>query len=170
MSNLSGIRADKTAGAVRAAGDLPAPAALETLAASHRRQLALCTELEDVADSLPDRVDQLRCLHLARAIGAIVIEAHELEERLLFARISGLASRHIGLAGSIERLRWEHFEDMCFGEEICEALLDIGRGTPALDKEALGYMLRGFFEGLRRHIAFEREILIPLLSEQTGDA
>ncbi|TFF20657.1 hemerythrin domain-containing protein [Jiella endophytica] len=31
--------------------------------------------------------------------------------------------------------------------------------------EALGYMLRGFFEGLRRHIAFEEEHLLPLLGE-----
>lgn len=30
--------------------------------------------------------------------------------------------------------------------------------------EALGYMLRGFFEGLRRHIAFEEEHLVPLLA------
>ncbi|MCE7026540.1 hemerythrin domain-containing protein [Jiella avicenniae] len=31
--------------------------------------------------------------------------------------------------------------------------------------EALGYMLRGFFEGLRRHIAFEEEHLVPLLAK-----
>ena len=29
--------------------------------------------------------------------------------------------------------------------------------------EALSYMLRGFFEGLRRHIAFEVEHLMPIL-------
>ena len=31
--------------------------------------------------------------------------------------------------------------------------------------ETLGYMLRGFFEGLRRHIAFEEEHLVPLLAK-----
>ncbi|WAP67178.1 hemerythrin domain-containing protein [Jiella pelagia] len=38
-----------------------------------------------------------------------------------------------------------------------------GRADPVA--EALGYMLRGFFEGLRRHIAFEEEHLVPLLVE-----
>jgi hypothetical protein len=27
-------------------------------------------------------------------------------------------------------------------------------------------MLRGFFEGLRRHIAFEREHIVPILCKQ----
>ncbi len=38
-----------------------------------------------------------------------------------------------------------------------------GHADPAA--EALGYMLRGFFEGLRRHIAFEEEHLVPLLAK-----
>jgi hypothetical protein len=29
--------------------------------------------------------------------------------------------------------------------------------------DAAGYMLRGFFEGVRRHVAFEREMLAPLM-------
>ena len=38
------------------------------------------------------------------------------------------------------------------------------RAEPDPQAEALGYMLRGFFEGLRRHIAFEEEHLVPLLA------
>ncbi|MBO0903834.1 hemerythrin domain-containing protein [Jiella sonneratiae] len=47
----------------------------------------------------------------------------------------------------------------------------VPRGMPAAAPgvadpvaEVLGYMLRGFFEGLRRHIAFEEEHLLPLLA------
>lgn len=136
---------------------------LDLVAASHRRQLALCTELETIADSLPDRADPQRCLHLARALCRIVMDAHELEERVLFSRVGDMEPRAPDLAASIERLRWEHFEDLCYGEEIRDALYDLGRGDPRIGGDTLGYMLRGFFEGMRRHVAFEREVLVPLL-------
>lgn len=138
----------------------------DLVAASHRRQLALCAELEGIADSLPDRVDTQRCLHLARALCPIVMEAQALEERVLFSRFGDLEPFLPDLAASIERLRWEHFEDLCFGEEIRDALYDLGRGEAGIGGDTLGYMLRGFFEGLRRHVAFEREVLVPYL--ETG--
>ncbi|MHB2264543.1 hemerythrin domain-containing protein [Aliihoeflea sp. PC F10.4] len=141
---------------------------LELLAASHRRQIALCAELEEIADSLPSRADPQRCLHLARAVRAIIMEAHELEERALFPRLSTLAFERVAIAASIDRLRWEHCQDECYGEEVCDALYDLARGDPKVGGDTLGYMLRGFFEGMRRHIAFEREVLFPLLSTATS--
>ena len=30
--------------------------------------------------------------------------------------------------------------------------------------DAFGYMLRAFFEGVGRHVAFEKAILVPLLA------
>ncbi len=33
----------------------------------------------------------------------------------------------------------------------------------AVDVEKLGYMLRGFFTGVRRHLAFEREYILPII-------
>ena len=44
------------------------PESFGAVTGSHRLQLALCNELEAVADSLPRDVDQQRCLTLARAI------------------------------------------------------------------------------------------------------
>lgn len=36
-------------------------------------------------------------------------------------------------------------------------------GDRPYNAEAIGFMLRGFFEGLRRHIAFEREHVLPMI-------
>ncbi|MGQ2908809.1 MAG: hemerythrin domain-containing protein [Aliihoeflea sp.] len=143
---------------------------LALLKASHRKQLALCAELEEIADNLPDHVNRQRCLHLARSLCPIIMEAHALEECALFSKVHALAHTLPNLDITIERLRWEHFEDLCFSEELREALLDLGRADRPINGEALGYMLRGFFESLRRHVAFEQEMLMPLLDLAKSDA
>ncbi len=63
---------------------------------------------------------------------------------------------------TLNRLRFEHCEDECFAEELTEALNALGSGNPDVNIEAIGYMLRGFFEAMRRHIAFESEMLLPI--------
>lgn len=133
------------------------------LTATHRDQLALCRSLEAIADSLPSHVDRAACLNAARALGPLISRAHDLEERLVFPAIE---ARH-AISASIERLKYEHMEDVCFSEELHDALMAYGRGSPRPAPDAFGYMLRGFFEGLRRHIAFEQEIIVPLLEEDT---
>lgn len=135
-----------------------------SLDSAHAQQLLLCDRLEAIADSLPDRVDRQACLHLARAIHPLVAGAHTMEEDLLFPALAARWGKVPGMMQTIERLKFEHFEDMGFAEELCDALMAIGQGDARLPPEALGYMLRGFFEGLRRHIAFEQDMLLPLLS------
>ncbi|MBL8579127.1 MAG: hemerythrin domain-containing protein [Mesorhizobium sp.] len=136
---------------------------LALISQSHARQLALCDDLETIADGLPGNVNRQLCLHLARAVCPTVAAAHEVEERVLFAAVKTLSTTLPDIESTIERLRWEHFEDMCFAEELHDSLLSIGRGEPSMTPEAAGYMLRGFFESVRRHIAFEREMLSPLM-------
>jgi hypothetical protein len=121
---------------------------------SFDRQLKLCDDLEAVADSLPSRADRQFCLHLARQIGPVLRDAHAIEERLLFPRIDKDNSTEI-----IDRLRWEHLQDVCYGEEVQHELLQLGKGLPIISPEALGYMLRGFFEGMRRHAFHEMGLI-----------
>ena len=120
------------------------------------RQRKLCDDLEAVADSLPSRMDRQFCLHLARQIGPLLQAAHAAEERFLFPSIGAAGEQGAEL---VERLRLEHIEDECFGEEVQHELLQLGQGRPVLGLEATGYMLRGFFEGLRRHMRHELELL-----------
>ena len=119
-------------------------------------QLRLCRQLEDVADSLPARLDRQLCLHLSRLVGPVVRQAHAAEEKHLFPAVkAGLAHG----PAVVERLRLEHMEDECFAEEVQHELMRLGRGDPSVVPEATGYMLRGFFEGIRRHIHHEAELL-----------
>lgn len=120
------------------------------------RQMHLCDLLETIADSLPERLDRQQCLHVARLIGPLIQQAHAAEEMLLFPRVT---ERHEEGAGVIEHLRLEHIEDECFAEEVQYELLQMGQGRPVLAPEATGYMLRGFFEGVRRHVRHELELV-----------
>lgn len=120
------------------------------------RQMNLCDLLENIADSLPARLDRQQCLHAARLIGPLIKQAHAAEELLLFPRVE---AGHGEGAQVVESLRLEHIEDECFAEEVQYELLQMGQGNPVLAPEATGYMLRGFFEGVRRHIRHEVELL-----------
>lgn len=133
------------------------------IARCHDALLFLCDELEDLADSLPR--DRVRCLTVASGVHKLVASSHAIEEARLFGPLALLGRRLPDLEATLARLRSEHHTDLCFAEEINDALLAFGRGEEeSMTADALGYMLRAFFECVRRHVAFEREILIPLLT------
>ena len=132
---------------------------------AHAEMLRLCSTLEDVADSLPRGYDRVKCLRLASELVPLVRAIHRFEEETLFPAYIEAMRMQDRDSGSIARLLSEHVEDECFAGELTEALLDLGRGGPPPNPEALGFMLRGFFESKRRHIAFEREHVVPLVSE-----
>ncbi|ATN34519.1 hypothetical protein ACO34A_11980 [Rhizobium sp. ACO-34A] len=133
---------------------------LAWLCKAHEEQLALCSELEEVADSLPASINRQKCIYAAKALGPLIKGVHHYEETVLFPWIETALSETPRLHDTLDRLKFEHFEDECFAEELTDALLKLGSGIP-VNMEAVGYMLRGFFEGMRRHIAFEREYLLP---------
>jgi len=123
------------------------------------QQLALCEALEDVADRLGVAMQDRCCMQLARALGPLMRRAHLFEEQQLFPLMQQIAASDRGFAKSIDQLKFEHYEDECFAEEVYEVLMDLGRGVNRMSRDAVGYLLRGFFMSLRRHIAFEREVL-----------
>ncbi len=131
----------------------------------HQKQFALCTQLEAVADGLPHNIDRQTCLMLARDIYPAIKAAHEFEEHELFPYLKNHA-RHTKLDERLERLRFEHWEDEAYAEEISEVLSTIGRDGESKDAEKVSWMLRGFFDGLRRHIAYEADHLLPMLIKQ----
>ena len=120
--------------------------------------------LELIADSIPARIDPQICSNLADDLTPLIRNIHQFEEDVLFP----LAIRRFGSTAEINititRLKYEHCEDECFAEELSDALRELGADKRLRNPEALGYMLRGFFEAMRRHIAFEREHLTGLLA------
>jgi hemerythrin-like domain-containing protein len=72
------------------------------------------------------------------------------------------SKRVFDLRATVDRLLRENEEDLCYAEELQETLRELGDGRRTVSTDALGYMLRGFFESRRRHIELEREILSAL--------
>lgn len=144
-------------------------AGLGALAAhAHAEMLRLCTQLEDVADSLPANIDRMACLTIASEIEPLVRGIHRFEEEALFPAYAAVLKAEGRDLGSVDRLMSEHVEDECFAAELAEALFDLGRGGTVDNPEALGFMLRGFFESKRRHVAFEREHVLPMVAKASG--
>lgn len=132
---------------------------------AHAGLHGLCDLLEQVADSIPERIDPATCAGLGDTLLPLLRDIHQFEEDVLYP----LAVHRLGatqqIRSTITRLQYEHCEDLCFAEELSEALCDLGRGKAPENPEATGYMLRGFFEALRRHIAFERDHLLCVMRE-----
>lgn len=129
--------------------------------ALHQAQLELCTRLEELADHLPDRFKPSECLHIAQLLSPTVHASHELEEKSLFPMLLKTSSPDDEIAQSIERLRFEHWEDESTADDLSQYLRELAEHPDDANIDKLSYMLRGLFEGLRRHIAFEREHLLP---------
>lgn len=87
---------------------------------------------------------------------------HRIEEEEIFPSLVP-SGRSTSLSRTLDHLRTEHCEDECFAEELADALERVGDGR--IQPETLGYMLRGFFEAMRRHIKFERERFAAIAGE-----
>ena len=134
------------------------------LLAEHlQRQTAMCNALETFCDGLPDNVTAGQCLALSQSVFPTVHRAHQFEENVLFALLRSLTPDPSVLERTLDRLHGEHWEDESYAEEIAQALRDFAPERDSRSAETLAYMVRGFFEGLRRHVAFESEHILPML-------
>lgn len=131
----------------------------------HKLQLDLCERLEKIADDLPDNYDRQECLTIAWQLYPAVKSAHKFEEQELFPVLVPSTASEEEISKSIERLKFEHWEDESSAEDISMYLRQMIRNPESANIDKISYMLRGFFEGLRRHIAFETEYLLPKLRE-----
>jgi len=151
MDEASRARGAPAAPAKEEASDMPL---LTRLEGAHAELLALCDRLENIADSLPNTMDLRQCRAAAEDLVPVIIRVHRIEEEEIFPKLSAAAATP-QLTKTLDRLRTEHCTDECFAEELSDALQRAGDGR--IQPETLGYMLRGFFEAMRRHIAFEHE-------------
>ncbi len=127
----------------------------------HALQLELCDLLECLADALPgfDR-------GIARSAAAILrhgFQPHlQLEEDVLFPLLRRRAPEASPLRAIMRQLEAEHAADESFARELADELQRLVDTGVVRNAEMLGYMLRGFFEHQRRHIAWENGVLLPL--------
>lgn len=139
--------------------------AVRTMNEFHKAQLALCNRLESLADSLPQSFDAQEALHVARQIVPTVKQAHAFEEKVIFDTLRTTEAGQFSNPQSLNRLKFEHWEDEALAEDLAESLIAYAAHPSAEMVGKLSYMLRGFFDNLRRHIAFEAEFILPVLAE-----
>ncbi len=142
---------------------------LEATERAHAVLHTLCDMLEQIADSLPRDISKRTCASLGGDMLPLLRDIHQFEEDSLYP----LAIQRLGATpqvhSTIRRLQYEHCEDECFAEELSDALRELGGDDAPKNPEATGYMLRGFFEALRRHIAFERDHLLSVVFDTDPD-
>jgi hemerythrin-like domain-containing protein len=128
----------------------------------HRDEQNLCDMLERIADRLLEPLDT-DLLNVGIATLRICIKRHAmLEEGYLYPALSGHLAPGDFEGDLVEQIRREHACDEILAHDTADQLeqaLMIGR---AENPEMLGYMLRGFFECRRRHIAWEAGVVLPL--------
>ena len=136
---------------------------LQALRDCYGRLLDICSLLEGIADGLPNDVPQNQCRMLAESVADELRATHTIENRVLMPLL--LASEHASLRQAATRLQQEHEFDDQAAMEVEEALNGLILGRNALSPDATGYLLRSFFESVRRHVYAEQDLLSLLEDE-----
>ena len=129
---------------------------------------ALCHDLEMIADGLPASIDAQTSLVIAGNIVPIISSAHKFEEEHIYPILLNAVRNGATMKVEIDRLKTEHWIDSDLGEEISLALKEYVSNQNPVKAETLSWMLRGFFESMRRHIAFEHAVILPVVRKKLG--
>lgn len=124
--------------------------------------LDLCDVLEAIADALPN-ADLRLCMSTAEIVEPMIEAIHVLEEDILFPILAASSRREF--QQTMDRLRQEHLTDSSTAEEVSDALRGLSMGSHALSYDAIGYLLRSFFDSMRRHVRGELELMRMLPAE-----
>lgn len=135
---------------------------VKTLVGHFDQQQMLCAKLESIADSLPTLLDPASALETSQKMVSLLKHIHNFEEKNLFPLLLKHATSFEFIEETIQRLKNEHLGDEDFSEDVSAALLTYITQRNRPQAESLSWMLRGVFENIRRHVAFEREHILPL--------
>ncbi len=135
---------------------------IDVLDNEHADHHRLCDELETIADGLPDEIDTSLCASMVRALRLDVPVHHRDEEDVLFPMLAARALPEDGIADILQQLNFEHAADESFATELLDHLEVMAAGGRPDNPDMVGYMLRGFFEGYRRHLVWEQSVILPL--------
>lgn len=124
------------------------------------QQERLCEALESLADSLPAQVDTYAALELTRKLRPTLRRCHAFEETMVYPL---LLTTQRDLTPTLRRLRAEHMEDADHAGDIHDAIKLLVTRRTAANPETTGYMLRALFVAMRRHVALERDFLLPIV-------
>ncbi len=160
------VSKSKRTGPDCAAAKLTSSNPLDVIAHEHKWQEKLCNALERIADDLPDNVDRMlvaAVLPMLRVDLGVHIRD---EEEGLFPLMRKRSQPGDNFDEIAEVLSLEHSSDEGFADEVLDQLEGLKDGARPQNPDMLGYMLRGFFETQRRHLAWEDAVVLPLARER----
>ncbi len=134
---------------------------IDLIEREHYLQLVFCDRLEEIADRLPQDTDA-NMIHVVLDVLAQCSRSHvQLEEQALFPVLCRRSPRDDTILDACRQLEKEHSEDSGLVLEIVDELQGLEANGVAKNPDMLGYMLRGYFAGQRRHIDWENAVILP---------
>ncbi|SDA30163.1 hemerythrin domain-containing protein [Sphingomonas sp. NFR15] len=131
------------------------------LVADHAATERLCARLEACADQLPDRPTLAEIDDLCAALQSRILDHIEREDQLLAAMFARTRSAPLCHA-LLDQIHMRHVACTVLAQDLVAALDATAPGHRTICAEALGYMLRCFFEGCRAAMAFEELAILAL--------
>lgn len=130
------------------------------MAEDRAAQRALADLLEDLADALPAAASRPAAALASARLRRLAAQSPSAEEVALFSALeahatAGAARQVIAIA------RREGALLAGLAIELAEALDTLARDGAAHESEALGYMMRACFEGMRRRIDWIEAVILP---------
>ena len=114
-----------------------------------------------MADSLPAGLQPGKAFGLLKFTEAALQQHIALQERVIFTALrEGSGGDHVERV--LRQLEYEHAYDSALIIEMAE-MVTVVPSAKSPEIERFGYLLRHFFEGHRRHYAWETEILRPFV-------
>jgi hypothetical protein len=142
---------------------------LDLIERQHAGQESLCEALEEIADCLPGKIDAAL---MARAVAGLSHDLPLMQRDMnegLFPLLHAHCLSEDRIDDILPRLQVEKTTDLSFAGEIIEALGAMAGGAPIKNPNTLGYMLRGFFESYRRHLHWEKTVILPIARKRLGE-
>ena len=124
--------------------------------------LKLCTALEEIADSLLGNIDFIIAEEAVSLLREGFANHIFCQQELLFPLIRKRAEPLDNIDVLLSQLEYEHAVDQGLAVEVSEALADLVEQRRVENPEMLGYLLRCFFEGYRRHSSWEKNVIYPI--------
>jgi len=139
---------------------------LQEMEDDHQIQRALCHDLEAIADALPKAPPHAQLRRIAERIERVSKQHHPHALALLLS----LPPEQRPSQEALSALAAMHSIDTSHGEDLITALWNYSESDTDRQEGALGYMLRCYFDGCRRAMAFKEALIGRSLALTTAQA
>jgi len=145
---------------------MPGRNAIDWLENEHRLQQELCDVLEEIADTLPGPIEPAQVEFATTVLRTSIGRHIAILTHLLFPVLRERALANDEIKTFIGQITADNAADEVLAYDTADQLEAAADKRQAGKPDMLAYMLRGMFEGRRRHIAWEMSVLIPLARER----